>query len=119
LLGVLLFAVIFGCDNSFQPTVAIIEKAPPGSWVETLSKTGSMEPYIHGTDLLVLKIYDGTALSRGTVVVFNRGDFPRVLHTVVARSGDYYYFSGYANKYSDGWFNKDKISQVLVGIIRK
>ena len=77
-----------------------------------------MEPSIHGTDLIVLRAYAGETLKRGAVVVFNRGDSPRVLHTVIDHSGDYYYLSGYANKYSDGWFNKNRISQVLVGVIR-
>ena len=91
----------------------------PGTWVEPVAATGSMEPHIHGTDRVILRRYVvGEVLPKGTVVVFNRGDYPRVIHAIVDEQDGSYYLSGYGNRHSDGWFKPDRIESVLVGIIR-
>lgn len=92
---------------------------PAGAWVEKTGPTNSMGDYVPPGSTIVLRKYvAGEKLPLGAVVVFDRGDYSRVLHVLVDESGDSYYLSGYNNKYSDGWFKKSTVTAVLVAVVR-
>lgn len=92
---------------------------PTNTWIEKTGPTNSMGDYVPPGSTIVLRKYvAGEKLPKGTVVVFDRGDYSRVLHVLVDESGDSYYLSGYNNKYSDGWFKKSTVSAVLVAVVR-
>lgn len=103
------------------PVIPVLTETqiPAGAWVEKTGPTNSMGDYVPPGSTIVLRKYNyGEPLKKGTVVVFDRGDYPRVLHVIADEKDNSYYLSGYNNKQSDGWFDRSKVSAVLVAIVR-
>ena len=80
--------------------------------------TGSMRPYITGGETLLCDVYYGQPILRGDLLVFDRGDHPRVLHEATAVNPRAVYMSGLNNRYSDGWFPNHKVRLIVRRVIR-
>lgn len=124
--------LVAGCSkqpSTFTPTLtppdgtraAVIVDAAmwaagnPDRYYAAVADTHSMEPIINKNSVVLCVRNTGQSIRPGLVAVFNRGDTPRVLHTIAAVSGDSAYFSGYNNKSSDGWFPRSSIEGFVVG----
>lgn len=91
------------------------EAAAHGWNVNQVQFTGSMRPYINGGEFVLIEPYAGQQFPNGTVVTFNRdANATNVLHTVADQNKRAVYMSGEANRYSDGWFPRERI----IGICR-
>jgi hypothetical protein len=77
----------------------------------------SMRPFISSGNLVALEPYLGQPLSPGTIVEYNRGDTPRILHLVVAESPRAVLIDGINNQNSDGWRLKSSVHYIAREII--
>ena len=90
-------------------------KDPANRYWDIPSATGSMRPFITEKHIVLMRRYSGQPFPNGAVVIFNRGDSPRVLHVVSDQNADSVYMSGANNHDSDGWFPKTSIEGFVVG----
>lgn len=119
-----------GCSkspNTFTPAVtspvaadvitdaAIWSAANPSRYFVTVADTKSMEPFYTSKSVPLCVRYSGQHLPNGTAAIFDRGDVKRVLHVISAQNETHFYFSGYNNHNSDGWFLKSKTEGFVVG----
>lgn len=88
---------------------------PENRFWAPVAATHSMEPVINEHSLVLCLRYRGQPFANGAVLVYDRGDNPRVLHVVADQTADAVYMSGYNNHDSDGWFPKASISGIVVG----
>lgn len=92
-------------------------------FVSHATLTGSMLPWIRGgeeREFLVLERYSKQKLTRGLVVSFKRDEkTPRCLHMIadISADGEWIYLTGVNNRYSDGWFNRSKVSAILIEVV--
>lgn len=77
--------------------------------------SSSMKPFFDSHSLPLCIKYVGQPIPNGTVVIFNRGDIPRVMHVVSDQTKDSVYMSGVNNHHADGWFLKSTIEGFVVG----
>jgi len=83
-----------------------------------IAPTGSMLPILDSSSVVVTeKVGAETVLRKNDLVIFNRGDEPRVLHRIIDVRKDSYFISGDNNSGSDGWFPKSAIQSRVVAII--
>jgi len=101
-----------------QAEARVDQHIAAGLEVSGVSHTGSMRPWLNGGELVALAPYRGGYLAPGTVVVFDRGDHPRVIHMVVHDNGRAIYITGINNRWSDGWVSRAAIKSVLVEVIK-
>ena len=97
----------------------ILSKLSCGEKV-TLTVTGnSMEPFLFdGTDKVILqKIKEPP--KRGDIVFYRRKNGAYVLHRVVRKKGDIYYFSGDAQRRVEGPIFKNQLLAVCKEVIRE
>lgn len=96
-------------------------EATPGNYDSHAALTGSMLPHIHGGPrefLLIEPATPATPLSPGLVVGFFRdAASPRCLHMIAAIRGDYVYLSGTNNRWSDGWYHRQRIHGILRQVV--
>lgn len=94
-----------------------VKRDPVHRYTATVDASdGSMAPVIGERSLLLCVRYTGkTVLRNGSVVIYDRGDKPRVCHTVAEQTDTHVYMSGYVNRRSDGWYPKSRIEGVVVG----
>ena len=92
--------------------LASVEANRNGWRISKVTPTGSMKPLLNGGEYVVGEPYTGQGLHVGMVVIFDRGDTPRVLHMIAVIRGDMVYMSGINNRYSDGWFPKSRILEI-------
>lgn len=78
--------------------------------------TGSMRPLINDYDIVVLGPVDEIKI--GDILVFDRGDYPNVIHAVAELNSESIYMSGINNRISDGWFDKKKVKWKCYYIIK-
>jgi hypothetical protein len=91
---------------------------PNNSWRYVMTTSHSMAPALQGGEITLLIDYQpGMPLKRGQMVIFDRGDFPNVLHRVWSFNGSAAYISGDNNRYSDGWIPVSQIKYVVVRVI--
>lgn len=130
-IGVVCILNLTGCEqeSAFTPAPRSIEAQPlvyadAVAWVKrgenryfsVVAATGSMEPFVNEHSILLMVKYSGQKLPNGSVVSFRRSDkHPNVLHVIIDQNETHVYLSGYANKYSDGWFPKAAIHGFMVG----
>ena len=88
---------------------------PANRYYATTANTHSMEPFFTSKSVTLCVRYTGQLLQNGQVVIYNRGDAPRVLHVVSAQTDESVYMSGYNNHDSDGWFKRTTIEGIVVG----
>lgn len=96
-------------------------RATGGCTIQTYRDTGSMHPVLQGGRELLVMEFCGPLLplAVGQIVLYDRGDNPRVLHYIAAisRDGTQVFLSGVNNRSSDGWFSRKKIAWVVREII--
>jgi hypothetical protein len=90
--------------------------SPGRSWSE-IAPTGSMAPLLDSRSVALYESYHGQPLYVGDWVVFDRGDFPNVLHRIEDIKGDYLFIGGVNNHYSDGWFHKSRVKLRVAGVL--
>jgi hypothetical protein len=86
--------------------------------IGTITPTGSMLPVLDSSSIIITeRVNTNTILNKNDLVVFDRGDIPRVLHRIVDMKNNHYYISGDNNSGPDGWFPKSSIKSRVVMII--
>ena len=81
------------------------------------NESHSMRPAIEGGDIVLTHTYSGEVLRPGQIVIFDRGDYPRVCHRVIEFNGRAAYLAGDDNLWPDGWYAKDRIRWVVDEIV--
>lgn len=127
--------ILVGCSKSPQPTFIPLVSSPVITgrtpvedaliWVETdpvhrfaalVADTHSMEPFFTSKSLPLCIRYAGQELPNGTVAIYNHDPaHQHVIHVIADQNADSFYFSGYNNRTSDGWFKKSTCEGFVVG----
>jgi hypothetical protein len=80
--------------------------------------TGSMSPWLHGGETVILEPYNGQPLHAGMVLTFWRGAVePNVIHLCADVGPEAVYMTGIHNRYSDGWILKTHIHSIVREVI--
>ena len=85
------------------------------SWA-MVSDTGSMEPVLNSSTVVVLMPSDGADVQVRDVVTYVRGS-AEIIHEVAAANATHFIPDGVANERNDGWVPRSAITRVAVSTI--
>jgi hypothetical protein len=76
-----------------------------------------MAPLMDSRSIVLFESYAGQTLRVGDWVVFDRGDFPNVLHRIEDVTETHVFISGVNVPRSDGWFPKSRVKLRVAGVL--
>lgn len=88
-----------------------------GGRYSMIAPTGSMEPILDSSSLVVFVPAGGVEIKAGMVVSYSRQGQNNVLHRVLAVTDTHFIPAGVANMRNDGRIEKDRIERIMVGVI--